>query len=552
MPKVDTFPELNQQMDGLALHGGSTNSCSSILNANGSTSVQSPASSIESPTGQSKWKIAMEEARFFAGSIISHPYESTKHYSILRHSHGLVYYKGSFTNLVITIFADRPLPEDRTLWLQRRGWSGKTGLKAGAHLGTKSAWINVTPTVSATADQLPPSDERAWQRDIRKFLEKVPKDLRHHQVRETNVLRIPFLADDGYLRVVLCTGVKGKKMLCPSPVFRLASTSTSASSIRGASLSTLPMEVGLKVATGLAKKATFNAISPITSAVRDQLAQREPDFITQQAAFAAYDATGIQGKIDNFNQQYEFSRDISYQQTEDKSYDEYARPDLVGDDTGPQSPYPVRFTGKVMQGSGRSKQELGMPTANLDGVPDDILLRYAGTYLGWAQIIPGDKKLALEVPGEWLQAIISFTASPEPKFQVVLKKTVRVYLIHDFQGASFFADNLSIIMMGFLRPENDAKLSEDAADNDAQLFNIYKDIMITQASLARPAWSAEETLSRIKFAASHRSLAERYIDLRTSGQKQMDRVPLQKAGIRTNSAGLRDQLVGNGGICVHR
>jgi len=107
-------------------------------------------------------------------------------------------------------------------------------------------------------------------------------------------------------------------------------------------------------------------------------------------------------------------------------------------------------------------------------------------------------------------------------------------------------------MMSFLRPEKDAKLNEDAADNDSQLFDIYKDIMITQASLARPAWSAEETLSRIELAAANRSLVERYIDLRISGQKQVDRVPLQKAGIRTNSAGLRDQLVGNGGICVRR
>src|ERR1700733_12867896 len=77
--------------------------------------VQSPASvsTSDSPTSESsKWRTAMEEARHFAGGLISHPFESNKHFSILRHSHGLVYYKGPSTNLAITIFSDKPLPED--------------------------------------------------------------------------------------------------------------------------------------------------------------------------------------------------------------------------------------------------------------------------------------------------------------------------------------------------------------------------------------------------------------------------------------------------------
>ena len=75
--------------------------------------VQSPTSVSTSDslsTAPSKWKTAMEDARHFAGGLVSHPFESTKHFSILRHSHGLVYYKGPSTSLAITLFSDKPLP----------------------------------------------------------------------------------------------------------------------------------------------------------------------------------------------------------------------------------------------------------------------------------------------------------------------------------------------------------------------------------------------------------------------------------------------------------
>lgn len=50
---------------------------------------------------------AYGEVRHFAGGLISHPAESTKHLSILRHAIGIMYYTGLYTNLATTGFADR-------------------------------------------------------------------------------------------------------------------------------------------------------------------------------------------------------------------------------------------------------------------------------------------------------------------------------------------------------------------------------------------------------------------------------------------------------------
>lgn len=222
---------------------------------------------------------ALSEAKHFAGGLLSHPHESTKHYTILRHSFGLIYYRGPTTNISITIFSDHPLPDDRTMWLQKRGFSGKTGLAIGAALNARSAWINVTPIAQTSSDQLPKDQERAWQRDISSFRRKA-HDIKHicrHTPRETNLIRIPYAAEDGYFRVVLCSG---RKILCPSPTFRYASTSMDPGMLRGASLLTLPLEVGLKVgarvATTAANAATHHALRPATAVV--QTASKQVDW----------------------------------------------------------------------------------------------------------------------------------------------------------------------------------------------------------------------------------------------------------------------------------
>lgn len=509
-----------------------------------------------SSASQSKFVAALQEVRHFAGGLISRPYESTKHYSVLRHSHGLVYYSGPSTNLAITIFSDREMPPDRTLWLQRRGFSGKTGMKIGGLLGARSTWIDVTPSVRATPDQVNPTDERAWQRDIKKFLKKAPKELRAHRVRETDILRIPCDADDGYLRVVLCTA-EGKKVLCGSPIFRLASSSTDSSIIRGSSLKTMPVEAGIKLASVVTNNIVTATAGPYIETARatvtDQITSvYQPGAVAQQAMTTAYDQSGVTGRIDNLNEQYDNARDESFNPLEREGYDALARPDIVGPASGPMAPFPVRFHGKVVPGTGRSKALLDMPTANLAGVAEDVLLRHKGVFFGWAAVtLPKNLAAEKSISDEWHQAVIIISPDPDRRRTVVAKNTVRVYLIHDFQSVHFFDAKLSVILMGYLRAVAEPEPGQ-APDVEAQLFDLYKDVMITNASLARPAWAADATLERVKSAASSRSFSERYVDLRQSTQRQIDRVPVHRLGIRTDSASLKDRLIGTGGVCISR
>lgn len=541
----------------------SPSSFSTEFSHQGSSLISSPTTPLTplSPTStasssQSKFVSALQEVRHFAGGLISHPYESTRHYSILRHSFGLVYYSGPSTSLAVTIFSDRELPPDRTLWLQRKGFSGKTGLKVGGLLGARSTWINITPSVRATPEQVNPTDERAWQRDIAKFLKKAPKEIRSHRPRETDVLRIPCDADDGYLRVVLCTG-EGKRTLCGSPIFRLASSSTDASVIRGSSLKTMPVEAGIKLAAAVGRHFVTATAGPMVntarSAVTDQITSvYQPSMLVQETATMAYDQTGIQDRFDNMNESYDTTRDESYNRTELEGYDALDRPNVIGPASGPVTPFPVRFHGKVVAGTGKSRATLNMPTANLTGVPEDTLLRYQGVFFGWAAVsLP--KKLAAErdISDGWHEALILISPDVDRRRGVIHKNNARVYMIHDFGSAGFVDAKVSVVMMGYLRKIEELPPAREP-DVEAQLFDFYKDVTVTTASLARPAWAAEATLERVKSQESSRSISERYVDFRQSSQRQIERVPVHRLGVRTEGAVLKDRLIGQGGVWISR
>lgn len=513
--------------------------------------LPSPDTPASAGDKQSAFKTAFQDVRHFAGGLISHPYEASSHYSVLRHSHGLVYFKGFNTNVAITVFGDRELPPDRQYWLQKRGFSGKTGLKIGASMfGTKTAWINVTPATTASADHLPQTDERAWQRDIEKFLRKAPKSVRKHVARETCILRIPCSADDGYFRVVLCSGEKGKKTLCPSPIFRLVSTSTSMGSVRGASLSTMPLEIGMKIGQFVARQAASNAVAPLAGTVTSQVQGMipwQPSVVAQTAASTAYGAASS-----GIAEQSEQARQRNVEQFMSQLEDELDHSSAIGSDSGPEPPFPLQFSAKVIKGTGRSRQELGMPTANLTGVPDDVMLRLTGAYCGWATIAP---QKGVDLPpvflDDWYQAVIAIVPRPDSKAAAVMKKDVHVYLIQDFQELEFFNAKLKIMVMGLIRSRGHINLAE-IKDPKERMLIAYRDIAVTQASLIRPAWEADNVLTRIKSDKSNRSISEKFSSAQQSVSKQTDKVPLHLAGVRSESMTLRDRLVGNGGVAVRR
>ncbi|KDN70618.1 hypothetical protein CSUB01_04479 [Colletotrichum sublineola] len=237
------------------------------------------ASTTDSQAAEkSFWQTALEETKYFAGGLVSHPFEYTKHYSILRHSGALVWYRGPSTSVTVTVFSDAPLPPTRTVWLQQRGFSGSMGMNLKSLVGATTSWLDVTPSTRAAPADLPAADERGCQRDMKKFLKKAPRNLAAHAPRETYVVRIPAAADDGYFRLVLCSGGNGnggggggggkRKVLCPSPVFRVASTSTDASVFRGASLASMPLEAGIKAGSVVAATVVNKYVGPVAAVVQ--------------------------------------------------------------------------------------------------------------------------------------------------------------------------------------------------------------------------------------------------------------------------------------------
>jgi hypothetical protein len=324
---------------------------------------------------------AYEETRHFLGGLIEHPTESTKHFTILRHSHGIVFYKGSHTFFTISIFADAPLPLDRTLWLQNRGWTGNTGMKTKALFHLNDSWLNVTPAMVIQPDQVPVTDERAWQRDIAKFREKASVKIRdRHLLRETCIVRIPVEADDGYFQILLSQGDTKKKVLCRSPVFRVMSTSSDMSSLRGASLKTLPLELGAYVASLHAKSAVSTVLSPITSSVQSFVQPYMPSQAVRTAASTGWSVSGIQDQLGNETA----DANDRFAQFEDRMYSRAGGED-IDLAQGPQPPYPIAFKAQPAGGLEASLPWTGTRSQPLSKVPPEIPQRLHGYYLGWCR-----------------------------------------------------------------------------------------------------------------------------------------------------------------------
>ncbi|KAI0400354.1 hypothetical protein F4802DRAFT_497584 [Xylaria palmicola] len=494
-------------------------------------SVVSASSEPTSLTpSNSKWKAVFDETVYFAGGLISHPFESTKHYSILRHSPAIAYYKGPSTNVTMSVFGDTALPADRSFWIQRKGFSGNMGMAASALMRTTSNWIDVTPSVEVPASSAPEGDERAWQRDIKKFLKKAAKDKRlsKHVIRETCVLRIPAAAEDGYLRIVMCTGQDSKKSLCPSPTFRLASTSSDVSVLRGASLTTLPLEVGLKAASVVGNLYAERIYGPAQAIVQTQI-----DLI--QTARDMKDQVG--GSFDP-------ERDVTYGALHGTETLE-GPPNIVGSDAGPEKPFPITFDGKVVPGTGQSWMQAGTPTANLSSVPEHLLLRLGGIYIGWAAI--EQSKTRDEMLPIWYKAVVTVSPSPHASPMVVQRKIATVHLIYDFgNSTTFFNAKLKVILAAFLRAT--PKPSHPRLPTD--ILPADKEIAI--ASLNRPRWWPDACLQILSAEKSQRTMTDKYVGFRSEAQRRIDSLPMHYAGIRTERASAKDEAYGQGGYYIRR
>ncbi|KAJ5128218.1 hypothetical protein N7448_001936 [Penicillium atrosanguineum] len=513
------------------------------------------------PPPPSSVQKAYGEARHFLGGLINHPTESNKHFTILRHSHGLVFYRGNTTSVAVSIFSDAPLPFDRTIWLQSKGWSGNTGMRTKALLRLNNSWLDVTPGMPIRADQVKPDDERAWQRDIKKFRKKAPARPRDtHKLRETTVVRIPAEAGDGYFQLVLCQGLK-KKVLCYSPVFRVLSTSANPHSLRGASLSTLPLEVGAMVVSLYAQTAARTVATPAAAVVTAKVNPYRPSWVTQTAVQKVYSASGVQDRVGGV-----LNPSVGSSQ---RSAIGQEPPPFTGTEVspvheGPQLPFPMIFKARGELAHTPSPNSLNeTPKMALTKVPDWVPEQLRGYFFGWARFCTNLTKDA--APGPWCPIVFSIrTLDPLQVSRVdmaqIARRTVTLRLLDE---VPIQTTQLDIRLMGFLRddiPPPTGSSSQELADAQAAaaeaalLADVY-DVSVVQNTLAHPAW-APEVPSAAEIQRQNTSWADKtregYATARARGLKWVEQVPLHRLGVRSATDEWRERQVAVNGFYIVR
>ena len=461
--------------------------------------------------------------------------------------------------MTISVLSDKPLPATRSVWLQQRGHSGNMGMSVKALFGASGTWIDVTPAAEASATDIPAVDERGIQRDFRRFAKKASGKQARHQPRETLVVRIPASCEDGYFRLVVCSSGKrddgggssdAGKVLCGSPVFRVASTSSDISVVRGASLATMPLEMGIKVAstigqqwaqtyTAMAGEAVQTGVGAVTNSKVSSIGQK---------AYESYQVTGAEDRV---NESWESARAARYEAVLDEVVLD-APVDVVGGDAGPAAPFPVKFDGAVVEGLGTSREMFGFQTANLSGVRDSVKANMSGVFAAWACVVP-DREARKKgvVDRDWHEAVVSIGLARNTGPKVVGKTVVSVHIINDFEEAVFFGSRVKVLLMGYLHRSPSVDWRADDAVRQV-LDSHARDVMVTVASLGRENWGPQETLDRIKTQKGERNVTQRMDSAAGKVSAQVDRVPVHWAGVRSESSMMRDKKHGTGGMWIAR
>ncbi|KKA30045.1 hypothetical protein TD95_001527 [Thielaviopsis punctulata] len=167
-----------------------------------------------------------------------------------------------------------------------------------------------------------------------------------------------------------------------------------------------------------------------------------------------------------------------------------SRPSIVGPDSGPEQPFPLKMEGKVISGFGRGSKQLGIPTANL---PVDSALtpwieeKTSGVYFGWASLLlPAghpDRPAhhAADVPLVF-PMVMSIGYNPYYKNTV---RSAEVHIMHKF-AEDFYGTHMRLLLLGFIRPEL------DYTTMDALIADIKFDCVVAMNSLRRAAWAPKK------------------------------------------------------------
>ena len=125
------------------------------------------------------------------------------------------------------------------------------------------------------------------------------------------------------------------------------------------------------------------------------------------------------------------------------------------------------------------------------------------------------------------------------------------------------SSHLEVKVLGFIRPdepEQRAKLKMglqigDEAAHEAAMSTNMGDISVAQAILDHPSWGPEPVLQD-KDRNARQGTLERvkssYADARMFGERQIDRVPFAKMGIRGPNDRLKDKEIVMNGFWIPR
>ncbi|RKF63204.1 Riboflavin kinase [Erysiphe neolycopersici] len=197
------------------------------------------------------------------------------------------------------------------------------------------------------------------------------------------------------------------------------------------------------------------------------------------------------------------------------------RDQIIGSDSGPEPPFPLRLGGEVLRGFGRGSAKLGCPTANLpvDSASAKPWIDGAksGVYIGWCSIRfpPDHPALKYATPLPFSRILPSNFISPEPGIQLsteslqngwrlypmvisigynpFFKNTTRSAEAHVLAGFQddFYGCQMRVCLLGFIREEWDYETM------DKLIEDIAIDCEVTRRSLDRRNWNmAGEALKK--------------------------------------------------------
>ncbi|GAB1522839.1 hypothetical protein RhiTH_005964 [Rhizoctonia solani] len=246
------------------------------------------------------------------------------------------------TTVPVSVFGPEPLPKDRKVFLQRRGYrTGLFGWTFGGWLGgSKLPGIDVTPASSESWSRpttLSSKHQTQIQKDISRLFNPDSSAVPNSRLLETLLVHIPVRSGDGYFRLRI-TSANGKKTIAESPVFRVGSLTWASAHPQGATPLGLVPELGARslFLTGQAAAwAGFYAAFPFL-----KIGQMVPGLgpWSQRMLQWAYSAAGGDMKRQELDERFKVSE--TFRKANDRLYKEVpfgaagirTAADLVADD----------------------------------------------------------------------------------------------------------------------------------------------------------------------------------------------------------------------------